>query len=293
MYQEFSTENEMGERLLVKKTYKMYLGGKFVRSESGQVAAFADRKGRPVAAFNRASRKDFREAVLAAGAGLQAWSGATGYLRGQILYRAAEMLEGRSSQFVEELQLQGSGKAAARKDVQAAVDRLVHYAGWADKIGQIFSAVNPVASPHFCFTCPEPTGIVAVLAGSGAGLTGLVEGACRVLAGGNAGILLAGDLCPLTACTLGEVWHTSDLPAGALNILTGPLEGLVPTVASHRGVDGILGLGLDPVMEKEIQEAAADSLKRLRFVPALPGSGSPYAVRDFLEMKTTWHPVGW
>jgi acyl-CoA reductase-like NAD-dependent aldehyde dehydrogenase len=282
----------MAERISVKKTYKMYVGGKFPRSESGQTFMVEDRKGQAVAACCKASRKDFRDAVLAATAGLKSWKGATGYLKGQILYRAAEMLEGRSVQFVEELQLQGVAKAAARKDVQGAIDRLVYYAGWADKVSQLFSAVNPVASPHFCFTTPEPTGVIAILMGEGSSLTSMTEACCRVLAGGNSGILVSGTELPISASTMGEVWQTSDLPAGALNILTGPSDELAATVASHRAVDGILGMGLSNELEKSIQEAGADSLKRLTFAEANPQEGSPYAIRDFLEMKTTWHPVG-
>ncbi|MEX0326985.1 MAG: aldehyde dehydrogenase family protein [Puniceicoccaceae bacterium] len=282
----------MADRILVKKTYKLYVGGKFPRSESGQTLTFTDKKGKLVAAYCKSSRKDFRDAVLAASAGLKAWKAATPYLRGQILYRAAEMLEGRSAQFVEELQLQGMGKSAARKDVQQSIDRMVYYAGWTDKVGQLFSAVNPVASSHFCFTVPEPTGVVAALVGDAVGLSGAVEAACRLLAGGNAVILCGCAACPLSASSLGEVWHTSDLPGGALNILTGIPADLAETAGSHRAIDGVLGIGLDPAVEKSLQEAAADSLKRLSFVAEAPKSGSPYAIADFLEMKTTWHPVG-
>lgn len=283
----------MAERLLVKKTYKNYVGGKFPRSESGQTLMLEDRKGNPVAAYCKSSRKDFRDAVLAARAGLAKWGSATAYLRGQILYRAAEMLEGRSAQFVEELQLQGMGKAQAQREVRESVDRLVYYAGWTDKVGQLFSTVNPVASPHFCFTVPEPTGVIAVLAGDGTGLLAMIDACARVLAGGNAAILVSGTRYPVSASTLGEIWHTSDLPAGAVNILTGSAEALAPTAASHRDVDGILGIGLEAEVEKSIQEAASDSLKRLRFIGAKAvQAGSPYAIQDFLEMKTTWHPVG-
>lgn len=280
------------DRISVKKTYKLYIGGKFPRSESGATLTVEDRKGNPVAAYCKASRKDFREAVLAADAGCKAWKKATPFLRGQILYRAAEMLEGRLAQFVEELQLQGCGKSTARKAVQAAVDRLVYYAGWTDKVTQLFSSVNPVASPHFCFTVPEPTGIIAIVMGEGAGFTDMTEAVGRVLAGGNSAIVVSGTRIPLTASTFGEIWQTSDLPAGVLNILTAPGAELAPTVASHRAVDGILGIGLDEVLEKSIQEAAADSLKRLRFEKSGAGEGSPYGIQDFLEMKTTWHPVG-
>ena len=282
----------MAERITVKKTYKLYVGGKFPRSESGQVVSFADRKGRPVAAYSKASRKDFRDAVLAAGAGQGKWSGATAYLRGQILYRAAEMLEGREAQFAEELQIQGVAKAASKRAVAAGIDRLVHYAGWTDKGGQLFSAVNPVASAHFCFTVPEPFGVVAILLGEGSTFLDMVEAGASVLAGGNAAILFSGPSLPLTASTLGEIWQTSDLPAGAMNILTGPLEEVVPHVASHRAVDGVLGVGLSAAMVKDIQEAGSDSLKRLRFIDKAAAAGSPYAIKDFLEFKTTWHPVG-
>ena len=202
------------------------------------------------------------------------------------------MLEGRSAQFVEELQLQGMGKSAAKKDVQGAIDRMVYYAGWTDKVGQLFSAVNPVASPHFCFTVPEPTGVIAALVGEGIGLTGIVEATCRLLAGGNSVILGGCPACPLSASSLGEIWHTSDLPAGCLNILTGVPTDLAATASSHRAVDGVLGMALGSEVEKSIQEAAADSLKRLKFMEEVPKEGSPYAIEDFLEMKTTWHPVG-
>jgi acyl-CoA reductase-like NAD-dependent aldehyde dehydrogenase len=282
----------MADRISVKKTYKLYVGGKFPRSESGQTLTFEDKKGRAVAAYCKGSRKDFRDAVLAAAAGLKAWKKATPYLRGQVLYRAAEMLEGRSAQFVEELQQQGFGRSAARNDVRQAIDRMVYYAGWTDKVGQLFSTVNPVASPHFCFTVPEPTGVIAALIGEDVGLTGIVEASCRLLAGGNSVILCGCPACPLSASSLGEIWHTSDLPGGALNILTGITDSLAETAGSHRAVDGVLGMGLGSGVEKSLQEAAADSLKRLKFIAEPPREGSPYAIQDFLEMKTTWHPVG-
>lgn len=282
----------MGERLSVNKTYKNYVGGKFPRSESGQTLMLKDRKGEPLCAFCKSSRKDFRDAVLAARVGFGKWKSASAYLRGQILYRAAEMLEGRSAQFVEDLQLQGMGKSQAKKEVEASIDRLVYYAGWTDKVGQIFSAVNPVASSHFCFTVPEPTGVVAVLIGPDTALLGMVEAGARVLAGGNSVIMVAGSQYPVTASTLGEIWHTSDLPAGALNILTGSSDDLSETVSAHRDVDAILTVNLESAVEKSIQEAASDSLKRLRFIKEAGQEGSPYAIQDFLEMKTTWHPVG-
>jgi acyl-CoA reductase-like NAD-dependent aldehyde dehydrogenase len=282
----------MAERISVNKTYKLFVGGKFPRSESGQTLTFENPKGEPVAAYCKGSRKDFRDAVLAATAGLKAWKKATPYLRGQILYRAAEMLEARSAQFVEELQLQGATRSAARKDLRQAVDRIVYYAGWTDKVGQVFSSVNPVASPHFCFTVPEPTGVIAALLGPGVNLTGMMEASCRLLAGGNSVILCGCPAYPLSASSLGEIWHTSDLPAGALNILTGVTDELAATAGSHRAVDGILGVGLAHETEASLQAAGSDSVKRLKFANLLPKEGSPYAIGDFLEMKTTWHPVG-
>jgi len=281
----------MGERILVKKTYKLYVGGKFPRSESGQTFRVTDRKGEVMAACAKASKKDFRDAVLAAASGLSAWEKASGYLKGQILYRAAEMLQGREAQFVEELQAQGLGRASARREVAESIDRLVYYAGWTDKVGQLYSTVNPVATPHFCFTTPEPSGIIAILLDGEAGLLAMMEASCRILAGGNAAILMSGERFPMTASTLGEIWHTSDLPAGAMNILTGPLPDVLPTVAGHRHVDGILGVGLDEEACRLVQVAASDSLKRLRFEDSLNGPGTPEGIRDFLEMKTTWHPV--
>jgi len=282
----------MSERISVNKTYKLYIGGKFPRSESGQVVPYKDRKGRTVASYCRTSRKDFREAVIAAASGLASWRKASPYLRGQILYRAAEMLEGRTAQFVEELHCQGIGKSTARKEVQNAVDSMVYYAGWTDKVGQLFSSVNPVASQHFCFTVPEPTGVIAVLAGEGAGFSVIVDAICRLLAGGNVVLLAGCPDCPLSASSLAEVWHTSDLPAGCVNVLTGDAGELSQVAASHRAVDGVLAIGLSGEMEKFIQGLAADSLKRLKFVSSKPVAGSPYAILDFMEMKTTWHPVG-
>jgi len=281
----------MATRLAVKKTYKLFIGGKFPRSESGRVLPFRNRKEEVVAHYAHASRKDFREAVVAARKAFPDWSSRTAYLRGQILYRVAEMLETRKPQFVEELGQQGMTPAAARREVDASVDRWVHYAGWTDKYSAVFSSVNPVASPHFNFSRPEPTGVIGVLAPGQPGLLGLAEYLGRILAGGNTAVLLSGSTYPLTTLTLGEILATSDLPAGVVNLLTGRREELVEPFAGHMDVNGLLVH--EPSAEERVvlQEGAARNVKRLRLDSGASNEGDPYRILDFQEVKTTWHPV--
>ena len=227
-------------RVPVAKTYKIYVGGKFPRTESGRYFALQDRKGNVVANVCRGSRKDFRNAVVAARKAQTGWAAASAYLRGQILYRIGEMLEGRREQFIAELIVQGATPASAAREVDAATDRLVYYAGWADKYQQVFSAVNPVSSSHFNFSVLEPMGVVGILAPDDSGLLGLVSNIAPAIAGGNTCVVLASELMPLCAVSFAEVPHASDVPGGVVNILTGYREELSPQFASHMDVNAVV-----------------------------------------------------
>ncbi len=282
-------------RLPVAKTYKLYIDGKFPRSESGRYYLL-ERGGRVIANVCRGSRKDFREAVVAARNAQGGWSRASAYLRGQILYRAAEMLEGRAAQFSAELMLQGASRPQAGAEVTAAIDRLVYYAGWADKYQQVFGTVNPVASPHFNFSVPEPTGVVAIIAPEKSGLLGFVANVAPAIAGGNTCVTLASRSRPLSAVSLAEVLHASDFPAGVVNVLTGFREELSEPFASHMDVNAIVCCDADAEAARRIQELAADNIKRVILRSGgdwstAAGQG-PYAIGDTQEIKTTWHPVG-
>ncbi|MFP6899525.1 MAG: aldehyde dehydrogenase family protein [Opitutales bacterium] len=283
-------------RLAVAKTYKLYLGGAFPRSESSRTIKVKDIAGGYLANICRASRKDCREVVVAARGAARGWAGRSGYNRGQILYRAAEMLEGRSEQFVEELLSGGSTPVQARREVAATVDRLVHYAGWTDKYHQVFGTVNPVASSHFNFSIPEPTGVVAIIATQDAPLLGLVSMLAPVIAGGNAVVCLASETFPLSAITFGEVLHASDLPGGVVNLLTGQRKELVPTLSSHMDVNALVHADLDDKARKRVEEDAALNLKRIirRSVTDWfsEEAAGPYPILDLQEIKTTWHPIG-
>jgi len=286
-------------RLAVKKTYKLYLGGAFPRSESGRFDPAVGPGGEVLANVCRSSRKDVRDAVVAARAAQPGWAARSSYNRAQILYRMAEMLEGRAAQFETELASMGASAKAARAEVAAATDRLVYYAGWCDKVQQLFSSVNPVASSHFVFSMLEPVGVVSILAPESSALLGLVSVVAPVIAGGNACVALASRSRPLAAVTLGEVMHASDLPAGVVNLLTGRRDELRETMASHMDVDAILVCGGDGGSlddAAEIERQAVHNLKRVRFERRSDWSDaaaeSPYAILDFQEIKTTWHPVG-
>ena len=283
-----------GARLAVRKTYKLYIGGAFPRSESGRTFVVNDAKGRFLANASRASRKDVRDAVAAARKAFPGWSGRTAYNRGQILYRVAEMLEGRQAQFVDELRAAGLGKNAAVAEVETAVDRWVWYAGWADKLAAVHGSANPVAGPFFNFSTPEPTGVVGVVAPDGP-LLGLVSVLAPVIVSGNTCVVVASPSAPLPAVTLAEVLATSDLPGGVVNILTGHHGELAPWLASHMDVNALdlTGVAADEVAA--LEEAAAGNLKRVlrprerEDWSADPGTGRMTA---FLETKTVWHPVG-
>ncbi len=283
-------------RVSVSKTYKIYIDGKFPRTESGRYFPIHDDDGNVIANLCRGSRKDFRNSVVAARNAVAGWSGATAYLRGQILYRIAEMLEGRAKQFVAELVLQGASKRKARAEVEMTIDRLVYYAGWADKYQQIFSAVNPVASSHFNFSVLGPTGVVSVIAPNGSSLLGLVSNIAPVIVGGNTCVVLASETRPLCAVSFAEVVHASDVPAGVVNILTGFREELSGQFASHMDVNAVIFCDGDADVSKDIQQQAADNIKRVISRVdtkwSKESAQNPYLIGDTQETKTTWHPIG-
>ena len=285
----------MSDRLTVRKTYKLYIGGAFPRSESGRSYPITSPDGTLLAHAAQASRKDVRDAVVAARKAVDGWSAATAYNRGQVLYRIAEMLEGRHAQFVAEIvAAEGASTAEAAAQVDAAIDRWVHYAGWTDKYAQVVGATNPVAGPYFTFSLPEPTGVVAVLAPQTSSLLGLISVVAPVLVTGNTAVVVAAQDRPLPAISLAEVLATSDLPAGVINLLTGHTAELAPWLASHRDVNAIDLTGAAPGLRAELQAAAADNVKRV-YVPrdenwgAAPGLSR---LNAFVETKTVWHPIG-
>ena len=290
-----------GERLDVRKTYKLYIGGKFPRTESGRSYLVSDDKGRPWANACRASRKDVRDAVVAARKAFGGWSGRTAYNRGQILYRIAEVMEDRRPQFEEAVrQSEGASAGAARGQVDAAVDRLVWYAGWADKLAQVVGNANPVAGPYFNFSVPEPTGVVGVVAPAASSLLGLVSRLAPVIVSGNTCVVVASQTRPLPAITLAEVLATSDLPGGVVNLLTGFAAELVGPLAAHMDVNALDLAGLDLALYRDAELAAAENVKRV--VPPVKLSArdwlsddkgqDPYWIAAFLEVKTVWHPIG-
>jgi acyl-CoA reductase-like NAD-dependent aldehyde dehydrogenase len=286
-------------RLAVKKTYKLYIGGKFPRSESGRYLQAKSARGEPLDNFSWASRKDLRDAVVMARAAFNGWSKATAYNRGQILYRAAEMLQNRATELVTEISRSTDASAAkARREVTLAIDRLVHFAGWTDKYAQVFGSVNPVATPHFNFTIPEPTGVVVVLAPDEPSLLALVSLTAPVILSGNAAIVIASDKYPLPAVTFTEILATSDLPGGVVNLLTGKRVELVPHIASHMDVNAVVdGTGIADLGAK-LQGGTAINLKRYanRSLTAADWFTSkvedPYWILDTVELKTAWHPIG-
>jgi acyl-CoA reductase-like NAD-dependent aldehyde dehydrogenase len=277
-------------RLDVKKTYKLFIDGAFPRSESGRTYEVKGAKGGFVANAALASRKDLRDAVVAARAAHGGWSGATAFNRGQILYRIAEMMEGRTSQFIDEiLALEGLTPVAARKQVEQAIDLWVWYSGWCDKIGAIYGSTNAVSGSFYNFTVPESLGVVATFAPAKPSLLGAVQALAPVLAAGNSAILIASEKSPLSAITLSEVIGTSDVPKGVVNILTGSSAELAPWIGSHMDIDGVDASGLTAAQEKELRVAGADNLKRIfRF----KDGQSPQRVLSFMENKTVWHPIG-
>jgi acyl-CoA reductase-like NAD-dependent aldehyde dehydrogenase len=290
----------MSARLTVPKTYKLFIGGAFPRSESGRSYQVLDSKGEFVANAALASRKDARDAVVAARGAFKGWSRATAYNRGQILYRIAEMLEGRRDQFVAEVSA-AEGLSASRSAavVDAAIDRWVWYAGWADKIGQVVGSSNPVAGPYFDFSIPEPTGVVAVVAPQESSLLGLVSVVAPVVVTGNTAVVLASETRPLPAITLTEVLATSDLPGGVINVLTGKVAEVAPWLASHADVNAIDLTGAAQSLWPGLERGAADNLKRVLRPTGADGAEPDWAddpgltrLTRFLETKTVWHPIG-
>lgn len=283
------------ERLEVLKTYKIYIGGQFPRTESGRYYIPINAAGKKLANVCLSSRKDFRDAVVAARGAFGGWSSRAAFNRSQILYRMAEMLEGRKAQFIEELVQQDATKTKAEKEVNLAIDRLIYYAGWCDKFQQLFSAVNPVASSHFNFSVPEPTGVVAVIAPQGDSLLGLVSVIAPVIAGGNTCVVLASETKPLCAVTFAEVLNSSDLPGGVVNILTGKPAELASWFVDHMDVNATLYCENNSDTQKMIREKSASNLKRVSFYNKIDWYSeegeSPYFIMDTQEIKTTWHPV--
>jgi acyl-CoA reductase-like NAD-dependent aldehyde dehydrogenase len=292
------------DRIDVRKTYKLYIGGAFPRSESGRSYAVSSAGGDPIANAVRGSRKDLRDAVRAARKAVQPWADKTAMNRGQVLYRVAELMEGRRDQFVAEVATaEGLREAKARTVVDRAIDRWVWYAGWADKIAQVLGSSNPVAAPYFNFTVPEPTGVVGIVAPETSSLLGLVSRLAPPLVAGNAVVVLASETRPLPAITLTEVLATSDVPGGVVNVLTGWKKELVPVLAGHVDVDAIDVWGVPADLRTDTELVAADNVKRLARRPAGVTDAKfdwlddraaerPEWIAAYLEMKTVWHPIG-
>lgn len=280
----------MSKRIDVKKTYKLFIGGAFPRTESGRTYEVKNSKGIFIANPCLASRKDLKDAVVAARAAVSGWSQATAYNRGQILYRIAEMLEGRSEQFASEIsQLMGVTPKKAHEEVEASIDLLVWYAGWTDKISALDGATNPVAGPYYNFTIPEALGVVGFIAPKKSALIGFVAGIAPIIASGNTVIALASESAPLPAMSFAEVIATSDVPAGVINILTGKASELAPWFASHMDIDGLDITGLDAKLVGEIKVAGAQNLKRIH---SFKENATPGRILAFMESKTVWHPIG-
>lgn len=285
------------KRIEVLKTYKLYIGGKFPRTESGryyqpQGRSKEGKAGKALGNICQGSRKDFRNAVVAARTAFSSWGKSDPFNRSQILYRIAEMLEGRAAQFEDELKLQGSAPAAARKEVETAIDQCIYYAGWCDKYQQTFSAVNPVASAHFNFSVYQPTGVVAALAPEKSALAGLLGTILPIIAGGNTCVVLASETKPLCAITLAEVLATSDLPGGVVNILTGNRDELFEYIGTHMDVNAVVASDITEQQKSAIRGDATHNLKRVILRKEDPAkSESPYPILATQEIKTTWHPV--
>ena len=286
----------MKKRLDVLKTYKIYIDGKFPRTESGRYYMLEGKNKKPIANICRGSRKDFRNSVVAARKAFPDWSGRTAYNRGQILYRIAEMLEGRREQFVSELRVLGDSQTMAEKEINISIDRLIYYAGWADKYLQLFSTVNQVASPHFNFSVPEPTGVVSIIAPEESGLLGLVSVISPVIAGGNTCIVLASHSKPLCAVSFSEVLHSSDVPGGVVNMLTGIRSELLDNFSTHMDVNAVIYCGDDKKEGKKIMEYSSLNVKRPHIINTRDWTKDkaqgPYQILDTQEIKTTWHPIG-
>lgn len=277
-------------RLDVRKTYKLYIGGEFPRSESGRSFPALDSTGSVMARVARASRKDLRDAVRHARTAQAGWAGRSGYNRGQILYRIAELMEDRFETFVSQVQVADPDRRRARRQVEASIDMLVWYAGWADKFAQVYGNLNPVAGPFFNISAPEPTGVVGIVAAADSALLGLVARMAAILVPGNTVVVLASESSPMPAVTLAEVLETSDVPSGVVNILTGHTDELIPWLAEHMDVNAVDASGATSDQRRLIDEGAVHNVKRV--VGGDPLTRSPYTIASFTETKTVWHPKG-
>ena len=286
----------MSKRLDIKKTYKMYIGGAFPRSESERYYPLSDKKGTLIANICLGSRKDFRNAVVVARKAFDGWAARSAYNRGQILYRIAEMMEGRKDQLIAELIKEGSSSKNAAKEVETSIDRVVYFAGWTDKYQQVFGNINPVASSHFNFSTPEPTGVVSVIAPQKESLLGFIQSTIPVIAGGNVVVVQASETKPLATLTFCEILHSSDVPGGVVNVISGKTEELASHFSSHMDVNAILLFEDNQDLKKLVQENASLNVKAVvhRSVKDFYSeeNENPYLILDLQEIKTTWHPVG-
>jgi len=291
-----------GERIGVRKTYKLYIGGAFPRTESGRAYEIFDARGRLLANASRGTRKDIRDAVRAARSAQPGWSSKTAYNRSQILYRIAELMEGRRDQFIAEVTAaEGTSRPRAARLVDASIDRWVWYAGWADKYAQVIGTVNPVAGAYFNFSVPEPTGVVGIVAPEQSSLLGLVSRLAPVIVSGNAAVVVASEARPLPAVTLTEVLATSDVPGGVVNVVTGLRRELLGHLAGHMDVNALDAFAADPAEAAQLEEIAVENVKRFvrpaagglaRYDWLGDGAQSPYLIGEFVEIKTVWHPIG-
>ena len=282
-------------RINVLKTYKIFIGGKFPRTESGRYFDVKNAKGKLLANMCLSSRKDFRNAVVAARKVQKKWQSTSALNKGQILYRIAEILEGRKAQFIDELMMTGSSRKQAKVEVELSIDRLIYYAGWSDKFQQIFSSVNPVASNHFNFSTLQPMGVISVISPNDFPLLGLISVVAPLIVGGNSCVILSSEKNPMVSISFAEVINTSDVPHGVLNILTGKRKELITHFASHKDVNSIIYCGNNNVEIKNIGKISVENLKRVKIYKRTnwdsQDSQSPYFIEKFQEIKTTWHPT--
>ena len=287
----------MNASLDIRKTYKLYIDGKFSRTESGRFMQWVNTKDNQTVNFCRASRKDFRNAVLSSRNAFNNWKNFSGYNRGQILYRIAEMLNSRKEQFISELLLQGKSKKQSIQEIQMSIDRLIYYAGWSDKYQQVFSRVNPVSTPHYNFSLPEPTGVISIIAPKNSYLLGFISVIVPALVGGNTVVVLASEDNPLCAISFSEVLHSSDVPNGVINILSGFRHELIDHFSSHMEVNAVIYCGSDINDSELIKKNSSLNVKRVFDYGSMdwahPDSQDPYLIMDCQEVKTTWHPIGY
>ena len=287
----------MNTSIHINKTYKLYIDGKFSRTESGRYMKWVNPNNDQTINFCRSSRKDYRNAVQASRNAFNKWNNFSGYNKGQILYRIAEMLDSRKEQFISELMVQGKSKKQSKQEVSMSIDRLVYYAGWSDKFQQIFSRVNPVSTPHYNFSTPEPSGVVSIIAPKDSYLLGFISVIVPAIIGGNTIVVLASEDTPLCAISFSEVLHSSDVPNGVINILSGYTKELIDHFSSHMDVNAVINCGLDSKDTELIQKNSAVNVKRVIDYGTIDSmkhdSQDPYFIMDCQEIKTTWHPIGY